>query len=229
MSTIMKIFLRLFCFIPMFLIAGESVFDWDFRDAESDSRDWLKHWSPVTAAARDVNAVRVEDPPGNVSGNHRALVIMDQYDSSLTNESDQEGTPIFQCNIEPLKAGTLRFRAGTTGTQNQNASLTLRSNGRPLLILRLENNTTGMVVSQEGRQDFSDPQSWFNRARDFEVKWTEDGEVTFRFTTASGERTEFGPLRFLSPGHPDELLLQVGFGRATNRGLRIEKLSLTSL
>lgn len=228
MSTITSKISVFFLIPSLALLAAEERTSWDFRNPETTVADWLRSWSPESEAARHEDALRVEEPPGQVAGNHRALIIEDVYDSSQHSQTDEAGTPSFRWEFDPVESGELRFRAGTTGTQNQNATLTILGKDRPLLMVRLENNTSGMVVAREGSRTFQDGESWFNRARDFEVSWTADGAAAFSFTTAGGKRVEMGPLKFLAPGRPDEIVVKVGFGRATRKGLRIESLSVTS-
>lgn len=226
-TTFRKFFSVLFALAPAFAV-GATAIHWDFRDGGESADSWLEEWTPVSLAAQQEGAIRVEAPPGNVQGEHRALIMEDVYDSSAATLDDAAGTPRLRYEFKPITAGSLRFRAGTMGTQNQNADITLLSHGRPLIIVKIENNTAGRVVTRSGESTFSDTQSWFNRARDYTITWTADGEVTFRFNPETGEPVVFDNLKFLAPGEPDAVTMQVGFGRATRKGLRIESLSLSS-
>lgn len=228
MSTIKPIFFILVVSLVIGSATAADSLQWDFRDESVSADDWLETWKPMTDAARHSEAVTVNQPPGQVEANFRALVIEDVYDSSSEDQTDEAGTPVFSAAFEAVAAGTLSFRAGTSGTQNQNATLTLLANGRPLLLVRLIDNTNGVVVSREGSKPFEDAESWFNRARDFEITWTPAGDVALFFTNASGSRIDLGPLHFLAPGSPDEIQLQVGFGRATGKAFRIEAMNLKS-
>lgn len=227
MSTIIMKYFLFFLSLPALLMAQQERFHWDFRDADTGVSEWLSVWKTASKAAMMEGALTVMDPPGEVAGNHRALLLTDLMDSSVEKVNDEAGTPALSWDFDPVSDGILRFRAGTSGTQNQNASFILSAKGRPLLIIRLVNNHSGMIISRSGNQGFEDAQSWFNRARDFEVRWKATGEVTFTFTPESGEPAVFAPLTFLAPGSPDNLRLQVGFGRATQKALRIESLQLT--
>lgn len=219
-------------FVPFLLAVGsvcaseEVVKAWDFRSGNLSVEDWLADWKPQSKVGGQEGALRVEQPPGNVQGDHTALILEDVYDSSADQGNDADGTPKVSWEFEPVSAGSLNLRVGTAGTQNQNGEIALLARGRPLLVIKITNNTTGLVVSGSGETEFSDSASWFNRARNLEIRWTADGDVMVSFIPENGDALELGPLQFLAPGAPDELTMQVGFGRATNKALRIESLSL---
>jgi len=218
--------LTTFVYLPF--LQAEEVFILDFRNGKTTLDDWEKVFDADSEAAKKEGAVRVEDPPGNVEGLHTALVLRDVLDSSRDKQSNEAGTPLFTSSFEPITSGKVTFRAGTNGTQNQNASLTLLAKGRPVLILRLVNNQEGLVVGGESHMSFEDEMPWFNRARDFSIAWDDSGEFTVGFVNHEGEKILLGPLRPLAPGAPDQIDFQVGFGRAVDKALRIEQLTLFS-
>ncbi len=204
---------------------------WDFRNGEDAAPDWRRLWRPETNAAMAEGALRIAGPSGKPAGREQALVLEDVLDSSSEGGSDADGTPRIAYRFDPLACGTLGIRAGTGGTQNQQAVITLLAKKRPLLLIKLTSNTAGAVVSATGEAAFTD-RSWFNKARDFEIAWSPqpDGThaVTVTFHALDAEPTVFGPLRFLAPGVPDQLQLQVGFGSAVGKSLRVERFFLSS-
>lgn len=204
-----------------------SASEWDFRSGEVSLDTWAELWTPMTEAAKADRAFRIDPQPGLDAGINDAFILADVYDSSLLNESDLTGTPVISSKFDAMESGKLTLRAGTAGIQNQNAMITLLAKGRPLLILRIVNNHESVVISGAGEFGFKDDQSWFNRAREYTITWDGSNGASVSFEAHSGARTETGPLRLLAPGSPDEIKMQVGFGRATNRELRIETFSLS--
>ncbi|MBC2595970.1 hypothetical protein H5P28_17020 [Ruficoccus amylovorans] len=205
---------------------AETILEWDFTQGSQTAESWLTQWTPESDAARLPEAVRVAAPPGNVIGDHSALVIEDIDDSSNGSRNDAAGTPTFSCSFAPVDNGTLSFRAGTSGTQNQHAIFTLLSGKRTLLVIKLIGNTTGEIVSGTGKTEFSDGKSWYNRARDFAITWTDKGEVSVSFTPEQGAPLKLDHLKFISPGRPDCIQIQVGYGKATGKAVRLESFSL---
>ncbi|WP_309398669.1 hypothetical protein [Cerasicoccus maritimus] len=207
-------------------VSAETVGTWDFRNGNLDTEAFLKDWAIGSVAAEQEGAIQVVPPPGLVEPGQVAMVLNDVCDSSAHKLNDADGTPLLVYKFDSIPAGGFLFRAGTSGSQNQNATITLLSRGRPLLIIKLINNTTGVLVSGTGEIEFSDPVSWFNRARSFEVYWHENGRVDFYFKPDSGDPLEIRSLRFLSPGKPNEIQIKVGYGRGTGKAVRLETISL---
>ncbi|WP_309386222.1 hypothetical protein [Cerasicoccus frondis] len=212
--------------LGMLQVRAETVGSWDFRNGSLDAETFLEDWTIGSVAARQEGAIQVAPPPGLVEPGQVAMVLNDVFDSSVDNLTDAEGTPLLLYKFDGISTGGFLFRAGTSGSQNQNGSLTILSRGRPLLIIKLINNTTGVLVSGTGEIQFSDTVSWFNRARTFEVYWHNNGRVDFYFKPDEGEPLEIKSLRFLSPGKPDEIQIQVGYGRGTEKAIRLETISL---
>ena len=202
--------------------------EWDFRHGDASINEWLQAWELDSAAAKAAGALSIAPQPGLAAGKNDAFILEDVYDSSILSEDDSAGTPSISSTFDSVKAGTLAFRAGTSGTQNQNGMITLLAHGRPLLIVKLVNNSKAIIVSGAGEHEIQDDVNWFNRARDYSITWQGNGHATVSFTSNSGETKQFGPLRLLAPGAPDEIQLQVGYGRATGKALRIETFSLTT-
>lgn len=202
--------------------------EWDFRSGKVSLEQWSAAWTLESKAAEAEGALRIDPQPGLSAGLNDAFILEDVYDSSRLNEDDATGTPVMSTKFEATVSGTLSFRAGTTGTQNQNATITMLAEGRPLLIIKLINNTELAVISGAGKTALTDPINWFNRARDYTINWSGDGTANVVFEMASGETIETGSLKLLAPGNPDQIKLQVGFGRATGKALRLETFSLKS-
>lgn len=208
------------------------VHGWDFRRGEAGVEDWVEGWKRDTRAAEAEKAMWLDISPQKASARLGALYLEDVYDSGAEGGTDRDGTPQISLSFAPIRQGSLSFRAGTAGTQNQQGIITLLARGRPLMLVRLTSNTEGVVASASGEVSFRDV-SWFNRARDYAITWVRQGDgtyaVTMTFQPLEGELVVFEPLRFLAPGAPDEVRMQVGFGRAVEKSLRIETFFLTEL
>lgn len=204
---------------------------WDFRSGEMAEPDWRSRWILETDAAMADGALRVAGPSGHSVGRDQAMVLADVFDSSQEGGDDRDGTPIISHRFAPLACGMLGLRAGTSGTQDQQAEIALMSKGEDLLLIKLRNNTTGTVVSAGKESAFTD-RGWFNKARDFEIAWAPqpDGAhaVMVTFYPQGAEPVVLGPLRFLASGAPDQVRLQVGYGSATGKALRVERFFLSS-
>ncbi|MFH1497531.1 MAG: hypothetical protein ABII82_06860 [Verrucomicrobiota bacterium] len=200
----------------------------DFRAGERAMGDWRSAWVLESAAAGVDGAMRIESAPGNED---HALILDDVHDSRAAGGGDADGTPVISHAFTSLARGSLAFSAGTGGSQNQHASITVLSKGRELLLVKLVNNTSGLVVSATGEAAFSDD-SWFNKVRDYEITWEPQPDggraVTVVFYPKDREPVVFGPLQFLAPGDPDQIRLQVGFGSAVGKSLRIGRITLSS-
>jgi hypothetical protein len=211
--------------------AGESSqqvgFHWDFRAGGGALESWQGLWVLESKAAKAEGAFRLEPQPGNKPGVADAFILEDVYDSSVLGEPDVDGTPIISTTFESIEKGVLSFAAGTSGTQNQNAMVTLLANGRPVLIIKLINNTKGVVVSGSGESNFSDEAGWFNRTRQYVVTW-DGSSAAIAIRSDDGDVLPSKPIRFLAPGSPDQIRLQVGYGRGTTKSLRLEEFSLYS-
>lgn len=221
--------LLIILFKVLCLSAPTSAATWDFRSGDVPLESWLELWTLETPAALAEKAFRIDPQPGLPAGVNDAFILEDVYDSSRLSEDDRAGTPIISSKFDAMRSGKLLLRAGTTGTQNQNATITLLAKGRPLLILKIINNHEAMVISGTGEEKFYDAESWFNRARDYVISWGEETGTNVVFETDQGTKTEARSLKHLAPGYPDEIRMQVGFGRATGKALRIEVFTLLSV
>ena len=186
-------------------------------------------WQLNVAADRD-DAFFVKRE--KVRGLSDYLVLIDVVNQEEAKVPAADAIPQATLPFAPTPNGQATLKVATEGLQNQVIVISLLAGNKPVGEVKITNNSSGVLVTGAGEQPFKvEDDKWLRNPRELEISWTTEvdgsnGKISISFPDAPDAKVEAAP--FITPaGFPDALRLQVGFGKAVNRGLVIDELQIT--